>query len=476
MNIIGRTKEKDILGQAVFSEKPEFIVVYGRRRVGKTYLVKEYFNNRFAFYSSGVPNAKGVRSKLKVFHESLIEYGSEEKDAPKDWLEAFRRLKTVLSGTSVTKDPVSGRKIVFIDELPWFDGPKSDFKAALELFWNSWASSQPDLCLIVCGSATSWITNNLLYSKGGFYNRLTRRIHLQPFTLNECKGYFDKNNIDLSNDQIIKYYMVFGGVPYYLDLYDSRMSLDQNINELIFEPTGQLHDEYYMLFRSLFSHPDDHIKVIEALSSSGYGLSRTALSKKTGLNNGRELTSALFDLQQCGFIREYDPYKKNKYGKMYQITDPFTLFYMAFLKDGKIGSWLHFTGTPAYYNWVGHAFEKVCLNHIPQIKTVLGISGIASQEYSWLGETTETRPGAQIDLLIDRADNVIDLCEMKFTEDSFVISKSFRDNMVNKRELFRERTKTRKAVATLLISANGVKRNEYSGTVQHIITGDELFC
>ena len=242
MAIIGRKNEQLILQDCLESNKSEFVVIYGRRRVGKTFLVKEFFDNRFSFYATGVDNVK-LSEELEYFNDSLMEYGSKETDCPKSWREAFNRLKHLLMNDTILRDPITNKRIIFLDELPWMDTPRSNFRSALDYFWNSWASAQKDIIMIVCGSATSWIISNILSDKGGLYNRITRQIHLIPFTLGECKKFFDANNIIISKDDIITSYMVFGGIPYYLDLFSRRLSLTQNIDALIFDENGQLHYE-----------------------------------------------------------------------------------------------------------------------------------------------------------------------------------------------------------------------------------------
>ena len=475
MNLIGRKEEISRLDSAMQSGMPEFIAVYGRRRVGKTYLIREYFNNKFSFYASGSTEAKTNRQKLKIFHDSLKRYGSSEKSVPQDWMEAFNRLRNLLMKDDVCLDPATGRKVIFLDELPWFDTGKSDFRMALDVFWNTWASAQQDVCLIICGSATSWILNKMVLDRGGFHNRLTRQIHLRPFTLAECEELLHSKGLDLPRNEVIRAYMVFGGIPFYLNMIDRRLSLDQNIQALLFNEYGELHNEYKILFNALFNNPQKHAKIIDSLTESKRGLSRTELSAGTGINNGGSLTEMLFELEQCGFIREFSGYNKNIYGKMYQITDPFSVFYTTFLKDRKMENWMQFVGTPAYYAWEGLAFETVCLNHTEQIKTILGISGISADIYSWQGKATGKRKGAQIDLLIDRADSVINLCEMKYTQEPFTIDEEYKNKLINKRELFKEATKTRKAVNIIMISAGGVKKNGYYNIIQRDINGDELF-
>lgn len=473
MKLIGRERENDILDKCVESKRPEFLIVYGRRRVGKTFLIKEYFNEHFSFYSTGIPDEK-TRSQLKAFNESLVYYGDSVKTIPKDWFEAFRRLRMILEKETVTRDYSSGKRIVFLDEVPWMDTARSDFKSAFDFFWNSWGSAQEDLLLIVCGSATSWIISNILDDRGGFYNRVTKRLHLDPFTLGECEEYYRNNGINLRRDKIIESYMIFGGIPYYLNLYDRKLSLAQNVERLVFDPNGDLHNEYDMLFRSLFKRPDNHIKLIEAMAQKKKGLQRTDLAEISGVPDGESLTKSLRELEQCGFIRKYDNLTMSVNGCFYQVTDPFVLFNLNLMKKANIKSWQAFIKSPDYYAWRGNAFEILCLNHISQIKAALGISGVESSEYSW--KSKAKKGGAQIDLLIDRRDDVINLCEMKCTDKEFVIDSEYRDELLAKLDVFTNEVKPKKAVHITIITSNGLKRNDNIDIVQNIVESDKLFA
>ena len=470
--MVGRKEEQNILNNCLQSNRAEFLVVYGRRRVGKTYLIKEYFNNTFSFYATGLSNAK-TKDQLKAFQGSLLEYGYHEKAIPKDWYEAFMRLKALLQKDEVKRDPVSGKKVVFLDELPWMDTPRSDFKSALEYFWNSWGSTQNDLLLIVCGSATSWIIDNLLGDKGGFYNRITRQIHLLPFTLGECEELYRTNNIPMTRQQMIESYMIFGGIPYYLNCFDKRLSLAQNVEELLFKQTGQLYYEYDRLLGSLFKKWERHAAIIDAVSHSKGGLTRVELAKNPSIRDGEPLTKALNELEQCGFIRKYKNYTKEKNGFYFQLIDPFMLFCFHFIKNREHESWMAYLNTPGYFSWCGNAFEMVCLLHINQIKKALGISGIETVEYAW--RSTKSKPGAQIDLLIDRKDGVINICEAKYTMMPFVIDATYEEALRNKMYSFIEETSCKKALHLTMISSNGLSHNSYSGIVQNEITGDDLF-
>jgi hypothetical protein len=475
--MIGRKAEQDILMNCLQSNRSEFVAVYGRRRVGKTYLIKEYFNNSFSFYATGLSNEK-TKNQLKAFSGSLLEHGLEVKNIPSDWYEAFMHLKKLLQNPKVRRDPTSGKKVVFLDEIPWMDTARSDFKSALEYFWNSWGSTQNDLVLIVCGSATSWIIENLLGDKGGFYNRITRQIHLMPFSLGECEELYKSNNIIMTRSQMIESYMIFGGIPYYLNCFDRRLSLAQNVEELLFKESGQLYYEYDRLLSSLFKKHERHAAIIDSISHNKGGMLRVELAKIPSIGDGEPLTKALNELEQCGFIRKYKNYAKEKQGFYFQIIDPFMYFCFHFIKKREHESWLSYINTPGYFSWSGNAFELVCLLHVNQIKNALGISGVETSLYAW--HSNESKPGAQIDLLIDRADGMINICEAKYTTTPFVIDASYSTILQNKINSFiaensANKTIHNKALHLTFISANGLVHNQYSSIVQNELTGDDLF-
>ena len=470
--MVGRKKEMDLLSRCLESTRAEFLVVYGRRRVGKTYLIKEFFNNSFSFYATGVAGEK-TKQQLKVFSDSLRKYGCSEKSTAGDWYDAFSRLRELLEGENIKRDPASGKLVVFLDELPWMDTARSDFKSALDYFWNSWGSARKDLLLIVCGSATSWIIDNLLGDRGGFYNRVTRQMHLMPFTLKECEDLCTLNGMAMTRQQLTECYMVFGGIPYYLNCLDRRLSLAQNIDELCFKEGGQLYYEYERMFSSLFKHYEKHKAIIEAIAARKAGITRKELASCHNVGEGEPLTKALKELEQCGFIQKYKNFIKEKQGFYYQLIDPFTIFCLNFKKQNARDSWLNFINTPAYYSWCGNAFETVCLLHINQIKTVLGISAVETSECSW--RSTATEPGAQIDLLIDRRDGVINVCEMKYTINAFVIDNAYELQLRNKLAAFTNEVNPGKALHLTLISSAGLKINMHSGIVQNAITAEDLF-
>lgn len=472
MKIIGRDREKDLLKRCVESKRPEFVAVYGRRRVGKTYLIKEYFNKQFSFYATGLTDEK-KEGQLKAFNQSLVEYGSSEKSVPKDWFEAFMRLKKILLRENIYREPSNGKIVVFLDELPWMDTQKSDFKSALDYFWNSWGSTKDDLVLIICGSATSWIIKNILLNRKGFHNRVTRRIQLMPFSLRECEQLLEYNEVIMPRDQLMECYMIFGGIPFYLNLLDSRLSLVQNVDELIFKPYGELHSEYDNLFYSLFKKPEKHLAIIRTLSASKTGKTRKELTQIKEIGGGSMLTKNLMELEQCGFIRRYMDDTRVDKNSYYQLIDPFTLFSLKFVVGRKTDSWADFFKTHGYFSWRGNAFEILCFNHVPQIKYKLGISGVSTSEYGF--RLFDDEAGAQIDLCLDRKDGIINICEDKFTNDPYEVDADEYAKIQHRTELFRKKTKTRKGIHLSLITANGLKNGKYSGIFQHVVTGNDLF-
>lgn len=469
--VIGRESEKETLENCLSSKNPEFLVVYGRRRVGKTFLIKEYFRNRFSFYSTGV-NSTRMSDKLRAFSESLLTYGYDIDHCPKDWFEAFTCLRNLLSSKECFRDAETGKKVVFLDELPWMDSSRSDFKAALDYFWNTYGSTDNDLLLIVCGSATSWIINNILKDTGGFYNRTTNQIHLMPLSLKECKELSKQRNLDFDDKTIVKAYMVLGGIPYYWNLLMPSKSLDQEIERLCFSEKGALHYEFRNLFRSLFSSKQHHREIIEILSKKASGLTRKELIETGFASSGRGLTKELEELEQCGFIRRFT--KPNKTNNcFYQIVDPFSCFAINFIEKKKITSWLNYIDSPSYYSWEGISFELVCLIHIDEIKKALGISGIGTTEYSFRSKQCD--PGAQIDLVIERKDGVTNLCEIKYTNTPFLIDKQYAENLENKKEAFRKETKTKNSLKLTMICSDGLRKNEYSEIIRNTITLKDFF-
>jgi hypothetical protein len=469
--LIGRKLEQEKLLNAYKSEYSEFVAIYGRRRVGKTFLVRETFDYKFTFSHAGIYN-KNTRGQLLEFYKSLKRHGANLTAAPSSWSEAFDMLIDFLDKSN------DSRKVVFIDELPWMDAPRSNFVSALEHFWNSWASARKDILLIVCGSASSWIINKIFRNHGGLHNRVSVRIHLNQFTLRECELYAQSLKLRYSREQIAEAYMVMGGVPYYWSKLQKRMSLAQNIDALFFAPDGEFRYEFKDLYASLFNNPDKYIKIIDALGNKKCGIYRDEIIKITGLDDNGNLSQMLENLEYCGFIRKYYQIGNKRKNALYQLMDNYTLFYFQFIK-GKtaidINFWSKTMGKANYYAWSGLAFERICLIHSQQIKNSLGISGVLTGEYSWSVKATDNYPGAQIDLLIDRSDNVVDICEMKYTKSPFSISSDYRGNLLNKIDRFQQVTATKKAIHLVMISANGLTESENNDIVNNVVTLNALF-
>jgi AAA+ ATPase superfamily predicted ATPase len=468
--IIGRQIEIELLNQRFNSVKSEFVVLYGRRRVGKTFLVKNVFEGKFTFQLTGVAQAT-FKDQLTNFHMAMQkQYPNEIIDKTNSWMEAFHQISKIVEKSKQQK------KVIFIDELPWFDTPRSRFIQALEHFWNSWASSRKDILLVVCGSAASWMINTLINNRGGLHNRITQRIKIEPFTLRECEEFLIKKKIPFPKYHVIQLYMVLGGIPFYWDEIKKGLSASQNINQLCFEPNGFLVGEFYKLFKSLFANAERHEAIINALSKKNKGLTRDEICVETKLPSGGSLTQLLDELEESGFIRKYVPFGKKGRNSLYQLTDFFSLFHTKFIKGQKKfdkNHWEKMIDNPKHRAWSGYAFEQVCLAHSGQIKKALGISGVSTEEYSW--KSTQSKEGAQIDLVIDRRDGVINLCEMKYSTGLFVIDRKYDTVLKNKLAVFKSETHTTKALFLTMITTHGLKRNAYSLNVQNDLKMDVLF-
>ena len=468
-NIVGREHEQDILQHCLETPRAEFIAVYGRRRIGKTYLVKQYFKDTFDFYTSGVYEVSR-NEQLKRWQVQLARYCGKKHTRPKDWFEAFDQLRDYLETRSYDE-----KLILFIDEIPWLDTPKSGFLRALEVFWNSWASERRGLKLIVCGSATTWMTNKLLGDKGGLHNRVTRPIHLAPFTLYETELYLKSINIEWSRSEVMDAYMILGGTPYYLSLLRPELSLQQNVDELFFGQDAVLKTEYEFMFSSLFKTSRIYRRIVESLASKLKGMTRSEILAEIKTEESGMITEVMDNLEKCDFIRRYKAFGKKQRDILYQLTDMYTLFYLRFVKDYKgMNDKAWSTMLEGKRNaWSGYAFEQVCLLHVNQIKKALGISGIASDVCAWSGVVDGKR--AQIDLVIDRGDKVMNLCEMKYSTGRYEITKDYAEWLNNRRELFRKDTGTNKTLHLTLVSTYGIVKGKNSSVLQNTVTIDDLF-
>ena len=470
--IIGRKEEQQILHSAAQSENSEFVAVYGRRRVGKTYLIRETFGYKFTFQHTGL--AKGnTKEQLFSFAISLRDAGYDDCPIPKSWLEAFSLLSTYL------KNSTDEKKIVFLDELPWMDTPRSNFISAFEHFWNGWASARKDIVLIICGSATSWIINKVINDHGGLHNRVTKQIALQPFTLKECEMFAQSKGLEMSRYQLAECYMVFGGIPYYWSLLEKGLSLSQNIDKIIFAKNGKLSNEFNQLYASLFKSPEQYIDIVTALGKKKAGMTREGIIAATDKYSNGALSKVLDELEYCGFIRKYNGFDKKSKQAIYQLIDNYTLFYFKFIQQNENNDehfWSASIDSAMHRAWSGLAFERLCMAHTQQIKATLGIAGVLSNVYSWRKEADETSDGAQVDLLIDRKDQVINLCEMKYSLSEYAIDAEYEQKLRNKKSVFIATTNTRKAVHLTMVTTFGIKTNVHSGIVQNEVKLDDLFA
>lgn len=468
--IVGREAERKLLQRYQESEKSELVALYGRRRVGKTYLIRCTFRDEFDFSFTGMyETSKSLQ--LRRFAKQL---GVDE--TPKDWFEAFDLLRDHL--IALKKKTVT----VFLDELPWMDTRNSHFLEAFSMFWNTWPMGTSRLKLYVCGSSTSWMLNKFIGDKGGLYGRTSRAIYLRPFTLRETGQYLTSvKNFTLTHRQILDIYMIMGGIPYYLDMLDPELSVNRNIDELFFASNAPLRAEYEFLFRSLFSNSDRYRKVVEILSQKLKGMTRKEILE-TLKSDGGSLSKVLEDLSACDFIRSYSAIGKKSKSCIYQLTDLFCLFHIRFVTNEREQDEHYWTNLPEGMKnaWSGYAFEQVCLHHIPQIKNKLGISGVFSNVFSWnSGPFTDDDGtkwnGGQIDLLIDRRDDVINICEIKYSSEQYVITKDYEHHMMDRISLFRHCTHTRKSLVNTFITTYGVKKNIHSTSIQKEVTMDDLF-
>jgi uncharacterized protein len=472
--LIGRIEEKKILTNALQSAKAELIAVIGRRRVGKTFLVKTVYGDKIDFEIVGIQHATR-QEQLRNFMIQISKYseGSFPMTEPKDWLEAFYLLSKFLESKQ-KQDKI----IIFLDELPWLATRKSGFLKGLSWFWNSWATDQ-EIIVVICGSAASWMIKNVVHHKGGLHNRITKRIYLKPFDLAETEHFLKARNMHFDRYQILHLYMAMGGIPHYLDEIEPGKSAAQNIDAICFSENGVLWDEFPKLFASLFENSEAHIKVVRTLADKQRGLPRAEIVQISRLPEGGGASTVIEELLHSGFISAYQPFGKKKKDILYRLTDEFSLFYLQFMENNRqsgAGVWQQLSQTQPYITWAGYAFENLCLKHLSQIKKALGISGVFSTASSFLKKGTDAEMGIQFDLLIDRNDHVINICEIKFYAAEVTIDKATAMEYRNKIAAFKESTRTRKQVFLTMITTFGLKPTPHSlGLVDAELTMDALF-
>ncbi len=460
MILIGREDETAILDELLHTPQPEMLAVYGRRRVGKTFLIKTFFKEHIVFSCSGQYEG-AVEDQLANFNEQLNAWFPRKAQAapPATWQQAFVRLQAGISSLKSKK-----KKVVFIDELPWMDSHRSGFLSAFGYFWNMYASARTDIIVVICGSATSWIIDKVINNKGGLHNRVTKRIRLLPFTLKETEQFLLSKNIKYTRYDILQLYMAMGGIPAYLNEVKRGKSVAQNIEAICFSKDGMLAGEFDNLYAALFKYPERHIQVIKALAAKNKGLLRNELLAGGRLPSGGTLSKTLDELAESGFIEKTYPLDKVGKESLYRLTDGFSLFYFRFMHGQKTsakGQWLTKQATPQYQSWCGYAFENICIKHIGQIKRALQIGAVHTGEFSWLHKGGKSEKGVQLDLVIDRADNVVNICEMKYSNKVFTIDKRYAGELQAKKEVFRMQAKTKKSILLTMITTYGVADNGY---------------
>ncbi len=468
--MIGRTAEQKELLRALRSEQSEFVALYGRRRVGKTYLVNEFFNGQFAFRATGIEEGT-KREQLDLFREELKRHGLVKCPRLTSWIMAFSRLADLLSTS------VGSKKVVFLDELPWFDTPCAGFLRAFEAFWNGWASARRDILLVVCGSATTWMLKKMLRARGGLHNRVTVQMQIAPFTLKECADYAAFKNLSFDRGQIAECYMALGGVAYYWSLLREGESVAQNFDRLFFGESSVMRDEFKRLFSSLFRMERRHVEIVRALGGKKAGMTREEILSALGEESNGDVSDCLAELVECGFLRRYNQPARVKRGAVYQLVDNYALFYFQFLDAWKGNDpqfWTHHYMSPKLNAWRGVSFERICFWHIPQIKSALGISGVGADVYSWRGKDPDGH-GAQIDMLIDRDDNTVSICEMKYSQDEYELTEQESEKIRRRGVLFARTTKSRKSIQNVLVSNYGMRHSKYSSVIHREVTLADLF-
>jgi len=469
--IIGRSEEIAIFNNLLNSQKPELIAIYGRRRVGKTYLIRTFFKDHICFEFTGTIDTDAPK-QLYNFAQVLGQYIGKGfvPTTPDHWQEAFVLLTQYLERKRSKK-----KKVIFFDELPWLDTMHSGFLAAFDYFWNSWCTKRNDIIVIICGSAASWMINKVIHHKGGLHNRISKEIKLLPFTLAETQAFFNAKKIKLDQYQIAQLYMAMGGVPLYLEAVEAGKSAMQNIDRICFSNKGLLRNEFNKLYIALFNNATIHVSIIRALAKKQSGLLRSEIISSAKLKSGGYLSGILNELEESGFITSYLPMDKKAKDTIYRLTDEYSLFYLKFIehnKSFKSGTWAAIHSSQSYRSWSGYAFENLCLKHIQQIKNSLGIGALHTEQSAWYNKKEK----AQIDLVIKRADQCINLCEMKFSVAPFELTSKYAKELQHKSMTYKASTQTRSTVFTTLVTTFGVKQNEHSlNHLDQVVLLNELF-
>jgi len=471
--MIGRQQEIKKIDLLLATSRSQFLAVTGRRRVGKTFLVDTLLRDRYCFSMTGIQNGS-INAQLLNFAVKLAEYkGTDEINIPKNWQIAFLQLKTYLKALNPKE-----KQVIFIDELPWVATPKSGFIQMLAHIWNDYLSKEAHFILVICGSATSWITKKIINDPGGLHNRVTEIIHLNPFTLSETNDFLKSKGLRFTKQELAKIYMALGGIPFYLENLRKGESFPVAIERICFSPTGLLKNEYNNLYQALFNHSDIHKAIVSALATQPYGMKHAEILKKTGMSQSGSYQRAIDELIVSDFVVEELPFGKKKRGVKYRLIDEYSIFYHRFIKPNKkyiSGMWQQIATSQSYKIWTGYAFEALCHKHITAIKKALGITSVYTEISSIYVSNSDKKEGFQIDLIIDRKDDTINLCEIKFYAAAFTINKNYYQQLIQKRQRFIEHTKTKKQVFLTFISNHGLNQNSYATEIIDAdITLDDL--
>lgn len=473
--LVGRGNEQQVLGNLFKSPASELVAIYGRRRVGKTFLVHSLFENEIVFEFTGSHNAP-LKAQLENFSRELTRASKSRVPfaVPSNWGAAFAMFEVWLE-PQIQKE----KKVVFFDEFPWLDTPRSNFLSAFSYFWNNWGVKQKNLLVIICGSAASWMIKNVVRNKGGLHNRITQSIRLLPFNLLETEAYLKSRSVNLDRYQILQIYMAMGGIPFYLKNVRKGESAAQCIDRTCFTKDGTLHDEFDKLYSSLFDKAHHHMKIVKELSKKGKGLTRNEIIIACKLSSGGTTTTILNELEESGFLTSYVPFEKAAKDAIYKLTDEYSLFYLKYIEKHRssvMNTWIRLSSTSSWKSWSGIAFETICLKHIEQIKKGLGISAVQTIESVWRYVPRKDTTGAQIDLLIDRNDHSINVCEIKYSDSEYTVTKAYAEELKRKKDVFKSETKTKKTVFVTMITTFGVISNIHAiGNVDNQLTMDLLF-
>jgi uncharacterized protein len=484
--LIGRKAEQETLDNAYASKRPEFIALYGRRRVGKTFLIRQCFDTRdeAVFFNSTGTKDGALKEQIAHFSQSIGNafFGGVTPKPASNWDRTFALLTQAM--TSV---PKSKKIVLFFDELPWMATKNSHLLQTLDYYWNQYWSNDGRIKLIVCGSSASWIIDKIINNKGGLHNRITRTIQLNPFDLPETAQFLAKQGLRFNPAQVLQLYMAMGGIPYYLAAIAKGSSAAQAIEKLAFRRSGLLLGEFDKLFSSLFADAAPYIELLRLIAATRHGIAiKDIVARSRRFSKGGRIADKLEDLKRAGFVLAFKPYQRAKKGIYYRVIDEYTLFYLDWIEPVKdtlqeqslaAGYWQGLQQSAGWHAWAGYAFEAVCFKHLPAIRRKLEIPPTAiTHSWRYVPAKSSKEDGAQVDLLFDRRDEVITLCEIKYSNKPFVIDKAYARTLETKARIFAAKTKTKKQIMTTMIAAHGVAENLYSDNLLvGTVTLDDLF-